>query len=198
MIDARALLATLPVKGNAPKTGYRRTGDFGSAWIDVDRNHCDTRDDILARDLTDIVRKGSCTVVSGELRDPYTDRVVPFTRGVRTSAAVQIDHRVPLLNAWLTGAQLLSRAQRVALANDPLELVAVEGPVNESKGDGDAATWLPPNKPYRCRYVADQVAVKARYRLWLAPAEHDAIDRILAGCPVTAVPRPPPGIPAAP
>jgi Domain of unknown function (DUF1994). len=197
MIDARTVLAALPVKGKAPKTGYQRTADFGAAWIDVDHNHCDTRDDILARDLTAIVRSGSCKVVSGRLHDPYTGKAIVFTRGVRTSTAVQIDHRVPLMNAWITGAQRLTEAQRVALANDPLELVAVDGPTNERKGDGDAATWLPPNKTYRCTYVADQVEVKARYRLWVTAAERTAISRILAGCPVMPIMRPPAQIPAA-
>ncbi|MFF9564824.1 HNH endonuclease family protein [Leifsonia sp. NPDC014704] len=188
-IDARALLATLPVKGKAPKTGYDRVGDFGPAW-DLPGQACSTRDLILARDLTDIVRDGPCKVTSGTLHDPYTGKTISFRRGVATSAEVQIDHRVPLANAWQTGAQQLTFEQRRQLANDPLNLVAVDGPTNAKKSDGDAATWLPPVKPYRCEYVAAQVAVKARYHLWVAPAEHDAIDRILAGCAPMMVPQP--------
>jgi len=188
-IDARALLATLPVKGKAPKTGYDRVGDFGPAW-DLPGQACSTRDLILARDLTDIVRDGPCKVTSGTLHDPYTGKTISFRRGVATSAEVQIDHRVPLANAWQTGAQQLTFEQRRQFANDPLNLVAVDGPTNAKKSDGDAATWLPPVKPYRCEYVAAQVAVKARYHLWVAPAEHDAIDRILAGCAPVMVPQP--------
>lgn len=188
-IDARALLATLPVKGKAPKTGYDRVGDFGPAW-DLPGQPCSTRDLILARDLTDIVRDGPCKVTSGTLHDPYTGKTISFRRGVATSAEVQIDHRVPLANAWQTGAQQLTFEQRRQFANDPLNLVAVDGPTNAKKSDGDAATWLPPVKPYRCEYVAAQVAVKARYHLWVAPAEHDAIDRILAGCAPVMVPQP--------
>lgn len=180
---ALAVLATMPVKGKAPRTGYDRVGDFGAAWKDVDHNHCDTRDDVLARDLTDIARQGSCTVESGLLNDPYTGKSIDFVRGVRTSALVQIDHVVPLSNAWQTGAQQLTQQQRETLANDPLNLLAVDGPTNESKGDGDAATWLPPNRGFWCSYAAKQVSVKAAYRLWVAPAEHDALARILSGCP---------------
>ncbi|HVX06792.1 HNH endonuclease family protein [Humibacter sp.] len=180
---ALALLAALPVKGKAPHTGYDRVGDFGTAWKDVDRNHCDTRDDVLARDLTAVTKQGSCTVETGVLNDPYTGKTIDFTRGVRTSLLVQIDHVVPLSNAWQTGAQQLSQEQREALANDPIELLAVDGPTNESKGDGDAATWLPPNRGFWCSYAAKQVSVKAAYHLWVAPAEHDALARILTTCP---------------
>jgi hypothetical protein len=82
-----------------------------------------------------------------------------------------------------TGAQQLTRAERIDLANDPLELLAVDGPTNEAKGDGDAATWLPPNKKFRCAYVARQVAVKAKYHLWVTVAEKAAINRLLDSCP---------------
>jgi hypothetical protein len=163
-------------------TGYARVADFGEAWIDVDHNGCDTRNDILARDLTDITKSGSCKVLSGKLVSPYTGGVIQFLRGESTSALVQIDHMVSLGDAWQTGAQQLTEAQRISLANDPLNLVAVDGKSNDQKGDGDAATWLPPNKAYRCTYVEHQVAVKATYGLWMTQAEHDAIARILAGC----------------
>lgn len=171
-----------PVKGSAPKTGYDRVADFGEAWLDVDGNGCDTRDDILARDLTGVVRRGSCTVVSGTLDDPYTGTRIAFERGVDTSARVQIDHVVPLMDAWRTGAQALSQEAREHLANDPLNLVAVDGPTNQQKGAGDAATWLPPAKGYRCTYAARQVAVKSAYGLWVVPAERAALERILAAC----------------
>ncbi|WP_241985337.1 HNH endonuclease family protein [Cryobacterium sp. TMS1-20-1] len=180
---AVALLATLPIKGRAPKTGYDRSGSFGTAWLDVDQNGCDTRNDILARDLTNIAKQGGCRVVTGTLTGPYTGKTINFVRGTATSSLVQIDHVVALSNAWQTGAQQLSQAQRVSLANDPLNLLALDGRTNSSKGDGDTATWLPPMKPYRCAYVARQISVKATYGLWVTQAEHDAMTRILTACP---------------
>ncbi len=188
-------LATLPVKGRAPLTGYSRA-QFGPAWTDDvtvadGHNGCDTRNDILRRDLTDIVVKPGthgCTVASGVLHDPYTNTVITFTRGENTSAAVQIDHVVALGDAWQTGAQQLSLAVRTNMANDPLELLAVSGPTNEQKGDADAASWLPPNTAFRCSYVAIQVAVKIRYHLWVTPAEDEAVERVLAACPTQPLP----------
>lgn len=179
---ARTQLAALPVKGKAPATGYDREGDFGTPWLDVDRNGCDTRNDVLARDLTAISRRGPCTVLTGTLVSPYTGATVDFVRGNRTSTLVQIDHVVALENAWWTGAQQLTQTEREGLANDPENLFAVDGHSNAQKRSGDAATWLPADKSFRCTYVEHQVAVKAKYRLWVAPAEHDAIDRILDGC----------------
>jgi hypothetical protein len=180
---ASALLQQLPVKGKAPKTGYDRVGDFGTAWRDVDHNGCDTRNDVLARDLQAVTKSGPCKVLSGTLVDPYTATTIHFVRGNATSTAVQIDHVVALENAWQTGAQQLTPERRLALANDPMNLLAVDGPTNSAKGAGDAATWLPPNKAFRCAYVARQVSVKAAYGLWVTPAERDAIARILASCP---------------
>ena len=179
---AITLLATIPVKGKAAKTGYERTGMFGSAWIDVDRNGCDTRNDILARDLTTITKSGTCRVMTGNLVSPFTATSIAFVRGQNTSAFVQIDHVVALSNAWQTGAQQLTQAQRVSLANDPVNLLAVDGRSNAQKGDGDTATWLPSNKAFRCGYVARQVSVKATYGLWVTQAEHDAMTRILSSC----------------
>ncbi|WP_105034636.1 GmrSD restriction endonuclease domain-containing protein [Cryobacterium aureum] len=180
---AIALLATLPVKGRAAKTGYDRSGGFGTAWLDVDQNGCDTRNDILARDLTTTVKSGTCRILNGTLVGPYTGKTITFVRGNATSSLVQIDHVVALSNAWQTGAQQLTQAQRVSLANDPLNLLAVDGATNSSKGDGDTATWLPPMKSYRCAYVARQISVKATYGLWVTQAEHDAMTRILTDCP---------------
>ena len=183
-VQAADLLETIPVKGRAPKTGYERSL-FGPTWADVDQNGCDTRNDILNRDLTDITYVNSvpCTVKTGVLADPYTGTVINFVRGTTTSSAVQIDHVVALSDAWQKGAQQLTTEQRTAFANDPLNLQATDGSTNQQKGDGDAATWLPPTKAFRCEYVARQVSVKARYSLWVTQAEHDAIAGILAGCP---------------
>ncbi|MBT2247464.1 HNH endonuclease [Arthrobacter sp. BHU FT2] len=177
-------LDDLPVKGRAPKTGYSRQ-EFGPAWSDTDHNGCDTRNDILARDLANETFKpgtNNCVVASGTLADRYTGTTIHFVRGEGTSSQVQIDHIVPLSDAWQKGAQQLTADQRKELANDPLNLMAADGPTNSAKGDKDAATWLPPNKPFRCEYVSRQVEVKAKYRLWVTKAEHDAIAGILAAC----------------
>ena len=188
---AATTLASLPVKGRAPKTGYTRE-QFGPAWADIDRNGCDQRNDVLKRDMErETFKPGThdCVVLTGTLADPYTGKKIAFTRGQGTSEAVQIDHVIALSNAWQTGAQQLDAATRKSLGNDPLNLMAVDGPTNQSKGDSDAATWLPPVKSYRCTYVARQVAVKAKYRLWVTPAERDAIIGILAGCPGQPLPK---------
>jgi hypothetical protein len=177
------VLASLPVKGKAPRTGYDREGNFGNAWLDVDHNGCDTRNDVLARDLVNITMDGSCTVLTGTIQEPYTGSTIDFVRGRDTSALLQIDHVVALSNAWQTGAQQLGADQRVRLANDPLNLLAVDGASNSQKGDGDTATWLPKSKAYRCAYVARQISVKASYGLWVTQAEHNAMAGILDSCP---------------
>jgi hypothetical protein len=182
--SALAQLESIPVKGRAPKTGYTRD-EFGPAWADTDRNGCDTRNDILARDLTSETFKpgtNNCVVMTGTLADKYTGTTITFTRGQDTSSDVQIDHIVPLSDAWQKGAQQLNPDQRKELANDPLNLMAADGPTNGAKGDKDAATWLPPNKAFRCEYVARQTVVKAKYSLWVTQAEHDAIAGLLKGC----------------
>ena len=187
---AIASLETLPVKGRAPKTGYTRD-QFGQAWADVDRNGCDTRNDILKRDLTSLTYKAktrNCVVLSGTLLDRYSGESINFVRGDITSMEVQIDHVVALSNAWQTGAFKLTAEQRKALANDPMNLFAVKGRLNSQKGDGDAATWLPPLKSFRCAYVAQQIAVKAKYSLWVVPPEKAAMLSILAKCPTQKLP----------
>ena len=178
--SALSVLDSLAVKGRAPKTGYVRT-QFGNGW--TTSGGCDTRERILQRDMVNTVMSEGCKVMSGLLHDPYTGKDITFTRGIDTSSAVQIDHVVALSDAWQTGAQQLSANQREQLANDPLELLAVDGPANQQKSDGDAATWLPPNKPFRCQYVARQIAVKAKYMLWVTAAEKEAMQRVLASCP---------------
>jgi hypothetical protein len=183
-IDA---LAALPVKGRAPKTGYTRA-QFSAGWDDL--GHCDVRNYILARDMQNVQYRSDtdCTVLSGVLHDPYTAKTIQFTRGASSSSAVQIDHVVALSDAWQKGAQQISAQNRHLLANDPLNLLAVDGKANNDKSDGDAATWLPPNKDYRCQYVARQIAVKQKYVLWVTQAEHDAMTRILNGCPGQVLP----------
>ena len=171
----------LEVKGKAPKTGYSRSA-FGPQWSDVDRNGCDTRNDILKRDLTSIVfreRTRDCVIERGVLSDPFSGQIIEFQRGEKTSSLVQIDHVVSLSNAWQTGIFQMSQRVRTNFANDPLNLLAVKGSLNSQKGDGDAATWLPPNKPFRCAYVSRQIQVKVKYGLWLTKPEKDAMLRIL-------------------
>lgn len=180
----------LLVKGRAPKTGYTRSM-FGDDWVDVDRNGCDTRNDILARDLTGVTFKPgarNCVVLVGTLLDAYTGASVSFVRGSATSNQVQIDHVVALSDAWQKGAQQWDGRTRIAFANDPLNLLAVAAGTNQAKGDGDTATWLPPNKGYRCGYVARQVAVKHAYALWVTQSEKDAMVRILSTCPGQPLP----------
>lgn len=171
-------LDQLMVKGRAPKTGYERAM-FGDGWRE--RDGCDTRNIILNRDLRDVRAEG-CTVVSGTLNDPYTGTIISFVRGAE-SGRVQIDHVVALSDAWQTGAQQLTFANRVELANDPLNLLAVDGAANQQKSDSDAASWLPANKTFRCEYVARQVSVKAKYDLWVTVSEREAMHRVLEKCP---------------
>ena len=178
---ALAAVAKLTVKGRAPKTGYTRA-QFGQAWYDTDHNGCDTRNDILRRDLKSKQMQNACKVMAGTLApDPYSGKSIRFVYG--GASEVDIDHLVALSDAWQKGAATWAAGKRLALANDPLNLLAVDSSTNRSKGDGDAATWLPPNKAYRCTYVAKQVAVKGKYGLWVTSAERDAMVRVLTACP---------------
>jgi hypothetical protein len=183
--DPIKAIETLAVKGRAPKTGYSRFA-FGPAWSDVDRNGCDTRNDILKRDLTQITFRAKtkdCVIESGVLADSFSGEKINFQRGEKTSSLVQIDHVVALSNAWQTGIFKSDLASRKSFANDPLNLLAVKGSLNSQKRDGDAATWLPPNKSFRCDYVSRQVEVKVKYNLWVTKPEKDAILRILSNPP---------------
>ncbi len=182
---ALAALNHLPLKGRAPKTGYSRDL-FSNGWGRV--AGCDTRNFILARDLTKVTFTTACTVNTGVLKDPYTGKIISFRRGVGTSLAVQIDHVVALSDAWQKGGQKLTAAARYSLYNDPLNLLAVDGPTNQQKSDSDAASWLPPSKPFRCQYVSRQIAVKAKYHLWVTSAEKATMKNVLATCPNQRVP----------
>lgn len=187
---ALAVLGTLAVNGRAPMTGYTRAM-FGAAWTDTDRNGCDQRNDTLRRDLRGVLLKAGtngCAVVSGTLHDPYTATAIKFTRTSSTPSPVEIDHVVPLADAWVKGAQSWDQSKRTQFANDTLNLAAVAARANASKGAGDAAAWLPPNKGYRCAYVARQVAVKAKYKLAVTAAERTAIADTLVACATTQLP----------
>lgn len=171
-------LENLPIKGRAPKTNYSRE-QFGPGWDTT--FGCDTRNRILKRDLTNAtLNEDGCKIDSGTLHDPYTNKQIEFKRGKGTSSKVQIDHVVALSDAWQKGAQQLTMERRIEFANDGLNLLAVDGPSNMQKGDGDAATWLPPHKPFRCQYVSRQISVKIKYHLWVTQAEHDAMKQIIA------------------
>jgi hypothetical protein len=184
---ALTALATIPIKGRAPKTGYDRDL-FASDW-DYSFG-CDMRNKILRRDFVQFQFRSdsSCVIATGVLQDPYTGQTINFVRGVGTSNEVQIDHVVAVSDAWQKGAQQLSSAQRYAFYNDPLNLLAVSGSANAQKSDSDAASWLPSNRAYRCSFVARQVAVKISYNLWVTQAEYDAIYRVLQECPEQALP----------
>jgi len=178
--DALTVLNSISVKGRAAKTGYTRA-QF-THWSDLDRNGCDARNDTLKRDLTEVIYKAGtrdCKVISGLLLDPYSGKVITFSS---TKSTIDIDHVVALSNAWQTGAAYFDKTKRQQIANDPLNLLAVDFSLNRQKGDGDAATWLPPLKSYRCDYVARQIAVKAKYGLWVTQPEKGAIIKLLEKC----------------
>ena len=171
-------LNSLQVKGRAPKTGYSRE-QFGKGWA-KDSSGCDTRNRILKRDLKEAQENSKCQVISGILNDPYTGKQIIFSRD--KASTVQIDHVVALSDAWQKGAQQISTEERKQLANDPLNLLASDGPANQQKGDSDAATWLPSNKSFRCEYVSRQIAVKKKYKLWITQTEKSAMQTVLANC----------------
>jgi len=185
--DARAQLARLPVKAWDRMTDFSRYR-FGEPWsddvnVEFGHNGCNTRDDILRRDLTDLaVRPGTCYAQSGVLIDPYTGASIAFVRGPETSEAVQIDHVVSLSDAWYKGAREWDDQRRRDFANDPRNLLAVSGKANFDKAFRDANAWLPPNRAFRCEFVARQVAVKAAYRLWVSANEKRAMAAVLDHC----------------
>jgi hypothetical protein len=187
---ALVALAQLRVDDSPSMAGYVRDA-FGYRAYDTDRNGCDTRNDILRRDLTGITIKdgtNGCVVLSGTLADPYGGTTIAFTRGAATSNDVQIDHVVALGDAWASGASGWPDDLRHQLGNDPLNLLAVAGPLNTQKGDKAADQWLPPDTAYRCAYVARQVGVKLTYALSVTTPERSAIAAVLSSCPDQPLP----------
>jgi Protein of unknown function (DUF1524) len=184
---ARHLMEALPVRGRDRVQDFNRVR-FGEPWsddvtVEFGHNGCNTRDDILRRDLIDLqVRPGTCFAQSGVLHDPYTGATIDFVRGPDTSPAVQIDHVVALADAWYKGALLWDDQRRRDFANDPRNLLAVAGQVNFDKAFRDAASWLPPNTGFRCAFVARQVEVKTDYQLWVSGKEKDAMREVLRDC----------------
>lgn len=185
--DARAALAALPVKGWDRAQDFKRYR-FGKAWsddVDVEFGHngCNARDDILRRDLTDlVVRPGTCYAERGTLHDPYSGEVIAFVRGPDTSNTVEIDHVVSLADAWYKGAREWDDQRRLDFANDPRNLLAVSPKANFDKAFRDAASWLPPNVAFRCAFVTRQVEVKSAYGLWVSAKEKQAMSDVLARC----------------
>ena len=177
---ATEILEKIEVKGRAPKTGYSRE-EFYSGWPTVDG--CSLRQKIIKREFGDSAVLDGCNVMAGEFEEPYTGEYKKFSSREEISKGIQIDHVVALSDAWQKGAQYLEREKRYEIATDPLNLLAVDAVANEKKSDGDAATWLPSNKRFRCQYVARQVSVKYKYGLWVTEAEKTAISNILINCP---------------
>lgn len=171
-----------------PSSAYRR-GEFGSGWSDTDHNGCNQRDDVLVRDAVPgtvkTARQGRCDhdVLAGTWIDPYTGRtiVVSDAKQPSQSMAIQIDHIVPLSEAWVSGASEWSRDHRRLFSNDLSNLLAVDGPTNESKGDHDPAAWRP-RKAYQCRYARRWIATKLRWNLTADPSEIRALQEMLGYC----------------
>ncbi len=170
----------LEVKGRAPKTGYARE-EFYDGWPTVEG--CNLRQKIIRREFGESAVMDGCNVIAGEYDEPYTGKHLKFDEREQISKGIQIDHVVALSDAWQKGAQGLTAERRFQLATDSLNLLAVDAAANKQKSDGDAATWLPANKKFRCQYVARQVSVKYKYSLWVTEAEKQAILRVLVNCP---------------
>ena len=184
---ARQQLKGLQVRGWDRTSDFKRF-QFGQAWsddVDVEFGHngCNTRDDILRRDLKNLaVRPFTCFAQSGTLIDPYTGTTIEFVRGPDTSNSIEIDHVVALADAWYKGARAWDPQRRLDFANDPRNLLAVSPKANFDKAFRDAASWLPPNEAFRCDFVARQVEVKAAYGLWLSAKEKRAMTDVLSRC----------------
>lgn len=185
--EAARQLRELTVRSSDDSSGipdYNREA-FGEAWADVDHNGCDTRNDILARDLARPTFKPGthdCIVLTGTLAEPYTGKTIQFERGDKTSSLVQIDHVVALADAWRSGAWQWDEQSRQEFANDPENLLAVDGAANRDKSASSADQWLPPNAGFRCDYVKRQIAVKYSYGLSVTESEQDAMATQLATC----------------
>ena len=181
---ATEILHKLEIKGRAPKTGYARE-KFYTEWPLI--NGCSLRQHIIKREFGEhfTLNKDNCNITSGEYDEPYTGEHKTYPTRADINNNIQIDHVVALSDAWQKGADLdhMDDETRYALATDPLNLIAVDASANQAKKDGDAATWLPKNKKFRCQYVARQVSVKAKYQLWVTAAEREMIEKILAQCP---------------
>ncbi len=187
--DVLAGIAVLPLR--AHRYDYLRAA-FGEAWTDdndapLGHNGCDTRDDILNRDLVDktyvSVKRCPDAVATGTLHDPYTNKTIAFQRGPKVGEAVQIDHIVPLSYAWDMGAYGWPEPERVRFANDPANLLAVDGQANQDKGDSPPAQWMPPNGAFACQYAMQFIAVLRGYALPVDQPSVGVLRQAAATCP---------------
>ncbi|MEV0490733.1 HNH endonuclease family protein [Streptomyces atratus] len=172
---ARTYLGQLKVSAEGSSTGYSR--DLFPHWI-TQSGTCNTREVVLKRDGTNVTQDSACAAVSGSWYSEYD--------GATWTAAsdLDIDHMVPLAEAWRSGASSWTTTQRQSFANDLTrpQLIAVTDNVNQSKGDQDPATWLPSRTAYRCTYVRAWVHVKYYYNLSVDSAEKSALQSVLGGC----------------
>ncbi|MFE1025314.1 HNH endonuclease family protein [Streptomyces sp. NPDC058818] len=183
---ARRLIEGLKTKGRGPRTGYDRD-EFGYAWMDsadgvpLARNGCDTRNDLLQRDGQDLrFRSGSdCVVVAMTLDDPYTGTTIEWRK--QEASEVQIDHVVPLSYSWQMGSSRWAESKREQLANDPLNLLPVQGRANSAKRDSGPASWLPPAKSIRCAYAVRFAQVAVKYELAVTAPDRQAMLRQCGG-----------------
>lgn len=187
--EAEAFVASLPVTSTAPSVEYQREPQFGAAWIDVDGNGCDTRNDILKRDFVSFQTfRGDCEVQTGVLNDPYTGTTINFVhtnafgKNTGDSQAVQIDHIIPLNWAWQNGAEAWDQDTRILFANDPINLKAVKGKQNSSKSNQGPSTWWPAAESYRCTYAVEFTSVLQKYELTIPAADQQALVNTLAAC----------------
>jgi len=188
-VDVLAGVVEIPVR--LPGYDYRRDA-FGESWDDDNdapggRNGCDTRNDILDRDLVEksyvSIKRCPTAVSTGTLIDPYTNAVIAFVRGNQIGASVQIDHIVPLSLAWDLGARNWTDDLRLRFANDPANLLAVDGPTNQNKGDNEPAVWMPPNRAFWCQYAVQFAAVLRGYGLPVDAPSARVLREAAATCP---------------
>ncbi|MES9604694.1 DUF1524 domain-containing protein [Actinomadura sp. NPDC000929] len=175
---ARKNLSGLRIASEGDRGGYRRDR-FGTRWKDTDHNGCDQRNDVLARDLTKVEKKGRCIVLAGKLDDPYSGKQIAFEK--KDAAEVQIDHVYPLALAWRMGASRWSEDRREQFANDHDNLLAVWGVPNRDKSDSGPGEWKP-QKGFQCVYAIKYVAVAKKYSLPVTRSDHDALQDFLARC----------------
>jgi hypothetical protein len=188
-VDVLAGIAQVPIRIRS--YDYRRDA-FGDTWTDDNpapggHNGCDTRNDILDRDLVDktyvSIKRCPTAVATGTLYDPYTNATIAFLRGEKTGAAVQIEHIVPLAYAWDMGARNWADDMRLRFANDPANLLAVDGPANQDKSDQEPATWMPPNTAFWCQYAMQFIAVLRGYALPVDAPSATVLRDAAATCP---------------
>ncbi|SDY03531.1 Protein of unknown function [Micromonospora pattaloongensis] len=173
-------VSNLPVATEV-RTGYNR--DLFPHWIDADGDGCNTRYEVLIAEAVTAPSVGSGCSLSGGRWYSYYDRAY-WT----ATSDLDIDHMVPLAEAWDSGARNWTTSRRQSYANDLGDgraLIAVTDNVNQAKGDQDPASWLPTYD--KCRYVGEWVAVKTRWRLSVDTAEKNVLTSYANSCPSTTI-----------